>query len=130
MPSVDSVARSSAAVAKPKRYTPIVTLVEPGGELYCSQPNVSHDVVKSPSVVAPSVSRARKANTVARSSSGNTNAIRIIPPCFCSASGIQASAWQPRMSMPIPNEKKPRGNALPTGRRKIVVCECGGVSIA
>jgi hypothetical protein len=30
----------------------------------------------------------------------------------------------------IPNEKKPSGNVLPTGRRKMVVCECGGVFIA
>ena len=83
---------------------PRVTLVLPGGDERSLQPSASHDVVKRPSVVAPSVSRARKANTVAISSSGKTNDISSMPMFFCSATGIQPSAEQPSRSMPIPNE--------------------------
>ena len=64
-------------------------LVDPGGDEWSAQPSASQDVVKRPSVVAPSVSRARKATMVAISSSGKTKEISSIPTSFCSPTGIQ-----------------------------------------
>jgi hypothetical protein len=86
-----------------------VTLFLPGGESKSTQPRVSQEVVNRPSVVAPSVSRARKAMIVAMSSSGKTNTINGIPTSFCSVSGIQVRAWVPRSSIPIPKEKSRAG---------------------
>src|SRR3954470_20010477 len=100
---------------------PTVTLVAPGRDEWSNQPSASHDVVKRPSVVAPSVSRARNATTVAISSSGKTNAIRNIPTSFCSPAGIQPMPEQPSRSMPIPNKNTPSGRPLPIGRRTIRV---------
>ena len=93
----------------------------PGGEAMSAQPSASQEVVKSPSVVAPRVSRARNAKTVATSSSGKTKPTRNIPTSFCSLTGIQPIAEQPSSSMPIPKEKNPSGRPLPIGRRKMRV---------
>jgi hypothetical protein len=100
---------------------PSVVLVAPGSAEMSVQPRVSQEAVKRPSVVAPSVSRARKAKIVAISSSGNTNDTSTLPTSPCSATGIQPSDCVPRRSIPIPKQKKPRGRLLPTGRRTILV---------
>src|SRR6185312_1943229 len=49
-----------------------------------------------------------------------------IPTSFCSPTGIQPSACVASSSIPIANEKKPSGNPLPIGRRKMRTCSsCG-----
>src|SRR4051812_18360775 len=100
---------------------PSVTLLTPGAAEKSAHPSASHDVVNRPSVVAPSVSRARNAITVATSSSGKTNDISSMPTCFCSVIGIQPIAKHPSSSIPMPKEKNPSGSPLPIGRRKMRV---------
>src|SRR2546423_8654633 len=81
---------------------PSVTLFAPGAAEKSAHPSASHEVVNRPSVVAPSVSRARNAKIVATSSSGNTKDIKIIPPECCSEAGIQPVAWQRRLERAAP----------------------------
>jgi hypothetical protein len=100
---------------------PSVTLVEPAGVVSSARPSASHEVVKRPSVVAASVSRARKANTVATSSSGKTKLASSSPTSRCSPTEIQPIAWQANSSIPIPKEKNPSGRPLPIGRSMILV---------
>ena len=125
LPAIDVAASTPMTAEKYTRKYARARLVDPGSDVMSSAPIVSHEVVNSPSAVAPVVSRARKAMIVPRNCSGKTNATRISPAFLTSAGAMSSIPSAPRRNMPMPNAKNPRGSPLPIGRTKIRVI--GGI---